>query len=271
MPDRHPLVAGKFYSNNQVQLQQTVKTLLDATSGTLEPLALMLPHAGYQFCGSIIGQTLGTSKLPSTLVLLGPNHSGRGKALAVWPEGKWHSPLGALEVDADFAASCLAAKVGFEADLDAHASEHSLEVLLPFLQLHCPGVRIVPVCVALNDLDALRRAGQGLARCISEEQQAGRKVAIIISSDMNHFDNQEMTVQKDTLALAPLLELEAEKFFSCVRTNRISMCGVCPATLALFATKMLGAKHAELVAYGTSASTTNDTRRVVGYAGVRIY
>ena len=271
MPDRHPVVAGRFYSADPRRLQHEIKMLLDPAPCMFDTLALMLPHAGHMFCGSIIGQTLGAAKLPSTLVLLCPNHSGKGKALAVWPKGEWHTPLGALEVDANFAACCIQTNSGFEADLDAHATEHSLEVLLPFLQIHSPGVRIVPVAVALNDLEGLRRAAQGLALCMEEENNAGRSVSIVISSDMNHFENQELTVQKDTRALATLLELDPEKLFTTVRTERISMCGVCPATLGLFACKIMGAQKAELVAYGTSASVNGDTGRVVGYAGVRIY
>jgi AmmeMemoRadiSam system protein B len=49
------------------------------------------------------------------------------------------------------------------------------------------------------------------------------------------------------------------------------MCGVCPATLALFAAKELGAREAKLAAYGTSAAASGETRRVVGYAGVYIH
>jgi AmmeMemoRadiSam system protein B len=148
--------------------------------------------------------------------------------------------------------------------------EHSLEVLLPFLQCHTPGIRVAPVAVALNDLERLRAAGEGLARCIREEGEAGRSVALVVSSDMNHFDNQEVTVQKDTRALAPLLELSPEELFNTVRAERISMCGVCPATLALFAAKALGAHEAKLVAYGTSAAASGDTGRVVGYAGAYV-
>jgi AmmeMemoRadiSam system protein B len=87
---------------------------------------------------------------------------------------------------------------------------------------------------------------------------------------MNHFANQEVTVQKDTKALAPLLELSPEKLFNTVREERISMCGVCPATMALFASNALGAREAKLVAYGTSAAASGDTGRVVGYAGAYV-
>ena len=270
MSDRHPVVAGRFYSGDPAHLRREIASCLGAAREEIAPLMVMLPHAGYMFCASIIGETLSKLRLPQSVFLLGPNHSGRGKALSVWPDGKWFTPLGAVEVDAALATRCLDAAAGFEANLDAHATEHSLEVLLPFLQCHTPDIRVVPVAVALNTLDGLRAAGAGIARCVREEREAGRQVALVVSSDMNHFDNQERTVQKDTKALAPLLELSPEALFNTVRAERISMCGVCPATLALFAAKELGASEAKLVAYGTSAAASGDSGRVVGYAGAYI-
>ena len=270
MSDRHPVVAGRFYTGDPARLRREVESYLGAAREEITPLMVMLPHAGYMFCGSIIGETLSKVRLPQSVFLLGPNHSGRGRPLSVWPEGRWITPLGAVEVDAALAARCLDTAAGFEANLDAHAAEHSLEVLLPFLQCHTAGIRVVPVTVALNNLEGLRAAGKGIAGCIREERQAGRDVTLVVSSDMNHFDNQERTVQKDTKALTPLLELLPEDLFNTVRAERISMCGVCPATLALFASKELGAREAKLVAYGTSAAASGDTGRVVGYAGAYV-
>lgn len=270
MPDRRPVAAGRFYSGDPEPLRREVESFLGNGHGGIEPLMFMLPHAGYVYCGSVIGATLRLLRPPSTLVLLGPNHSGKGRALAVWPEGKWSTPLGSVEVDAALATRICEAKTGFEADQDAHVSEHSLEVLLPFLQVRVPDLRIVPVAVSLRDLEALRRAGETLAACVREECAAGRGLALLVSSDMNHYENQERTVQKDTAALAPLLALSPEDFFAAVRGQHISMCGVCPATLALFACTALGAKEAQLAAYATSAAASGDTDRVVGYAGVYV-
>ena len=270
MADRHPVVAGRFYTNDPERLRREVEGCLASAREEITPIMVMLPHAGYMFCASIIGETLSKLRLPQSIFLLGPNHSGRGKALSVWPHGQWITPLGPVEVDAALAARCLDTTAGFEANLDAHAAEHSLEVLLPFLQCHTPGIRVAPVAVALNTLEGLRVAGEGIARCIREEREAGRQVALVVSSDMNHFDNQERTVEKDTKALAPLLQLSPEALYNTVRAERISMCGVCPATLALFAAKELGAREAKLVAYGTSAAASGDFSRVVGYAGAYV-
>jgi AmmeMemoRadiSam system protein B len=72
------------------------------------------------------------------------------------------------------------------------------------------------------------------------------------------------------MALAPLLALSPQEFFDTVRRRHISMCGVCPATLALFACASIGARQAQVAAYSTSAAVSGDAERVVGYAGVYI-
>ena len=64
------------------------------------PWGLMLPHAGYVYCGRVLGATLAGVELPRTLIVLCPNHTGRGQTLGVWPEGAWLTPLAPLPVDA---------------------------------------------------------------------------------------------------------------------------------------------------------------------------
>ena len=46
------------------------------------------------------------------------------------------------------------------------------------------------------------------------------------------------------------------------------MCGYGPAIAMLTAVKELGAQHAELAKYATSADTSGDRSAVVGYAGI---
>lgn len=267
MPLRHPVVAGRFYTADADALRSEVAGLLGSPrEARIEPLMVMLPHAGYVYCGAIIGETLSRVRLPETVFLLGPNHTGRGAPLSVWPDGRWFTPLGPVDVDAELAAAIIDAGVGFLPDTEAHRMEHSLEVLLPFLQLHTPGLRIVPIVVAAGETQ-LQTAGQALGSLLRAERETGRAVGLIVSSDMNHFADQQTTLKKDALALERLLALNPEGLIRTVRNNDISMCGVRPATLALHALKVLGGRTAELVRHGTSGDVTGDTRQVVGYAG----
>ena len=171
---RQPVVAGRFYPDGPEDLRQEVLHFLDAGARALPaprhttPVALMLPHAGHVFCGQIIGATLAGMRLPRTLILLCPNHTGMGRPLSVWPDGAWLTPLGPVTVDAGLAAALCEGATVFEADTHAHLREHALEVILPFLQVRQPEpFRIVPVCVGTRQREVLHQAGRDLARLLA--------------------------------------------------------------------------------------------------------
>lgn len=275
MPYRAPVLAGQFYADAPEALAASVDAFLAAgaertASLHCVPVAapmLLLPHAGHVYCGRIIGETLARVRPAERVILLCPGHTPEAGGLAVWPEGAWGTPLGPVPVDAELAGALLAQDAGYVADTRPHLREHAIEVLLPFLQRHSPGAAIVPVVVSARP-DELMRAGQALAIVLRQAEDAGRPAMVIVSSDMHHFGDAALTTRLDERALAPLLALDPAGLYNTVVRERISMCGVQPATLALFAGRRLGLSQAELVAHTTSAEATGDERRVVGYAGV---
>ena len=76
-------------------------------------------------------------------------------------------------------------------------------------------------------------------------------------------------MHKDALALTQALSCDPEGLLATVERHKITMCGAAPLALALFAAHALGEPWAELCLYDTSATASGDTRRVVGYAGLR--
>jgi AmmeMemoRadiSam system protein B len=281
--DRHPVVAGQFYPGSPQALEAQVRAYLDlaapgAPAGTGKPAAdaappepallAMTPHAGYVFSGPVAGVTLAAAAPHPTVLLLGPNHTGRGAPMALWPDGGWLIPGGRVPVDEELAGALLATVPGFGADHAAHLGEHSLEVVLPFLRALNPATTFVPVAVAVHRLDALLAAGEAVAGVLQDRRDQGRPVSIVVSSDMNHFADDATTRDLDALALERVLALDATGLLRVVRERGITMCGVLPMTLALTAAVRLGASRAEVVAYDTSARASGDASRVVGYAGV---
>lgn len=279
---RRPVVAGRFYPGDPEALAAEVDGYVGASrardaagadspadAGDSRPRAVMLPHAGYVYCGAVIGAVLAGAELPRTLVLLGPNHTGAGAPLSVWPEGAWLTPLGPVPVDGGLAAR-IHSRRPFAADVAAHAGEHSLEVLLPFLQRLPGGVpRIVPICVGVGDPDVLRAAGGILADAVRESGEGD--VAFVVSSDMNHYESESATLEKDDAALERVLACDPDGLLEVVARRRISMCGAAPMALALSALKSLSDAplRARLVMHDTSATVSGDAAHCVGYAGVR--
>ena len=276
-PERAHAVAGYFYPGKAGTLASTVKGLLaaaqrpDSPEIVDTPIMLMVPHAGYIYSGKVAAEGLNQVRLPETIFLLGPNHTGKGQRLAVWPGGCWRTPLGAVPVDEDIVRLLTGSGAGFASDTAAHAADHCLEVVLPFLQVLVPALRIIPISVSWRDLAGLRRAAEVLAQTCEGLEAGGRKVCLLVSSDMSHFLQDESARRVDAVALERLLALDPEGLFNTVLGQRISMCGVLPATLALFAAKQRGATQARQAAYATSGDVTGDRSRVVGYSSVIVW
>lgn len=102
---RGPAVAGQFYPARAARLKADVTDLLDRSQPPREALAVVVPHAGYVYSGPVAGAVYGRVSIPETVALLGPNHTGRGVPVSVWPGGAWRTPLGDVEVDEAFVAA----------------------------------------------------------------------------------------------------------------------------------------------------------------------
>ena len=264
---RNPVVAGQFYPASASQLKAMVESFIDEQVTREEAIGLVLPHAGYIYSGPVAGAVISKIKFKDTFVIIGPNHTGRGKPLSIMTEGTWKTPLGQVEIDSELGKQILAGSGHLEEDEEAHQYEHSIEVQLPFLQYFKPDVRIVPIMLGYSTGAVLKEIGRGIARAIKE---LDRGAVIIASSDMTHYESQESARKKDTKAIEAILDLNEDELLKRVDELKISMCGYAPTVSLISAAKELGAAGAELVRYQTSGDITGDYSSVVGYAGVII-
>lgn len=262
---RAPVVAGQFYPGNPRVLRAEVTRLLGQPKAAVPALGVIAPHAGYVYSGAIAGKTLAAIQLSEQILCLGPNHHGHGQRAAVFAQGQWQTPLGAIAVAEPLAAELLQVVPGLREDYQAHLPEHSLEVLLPFVQIRSPQSRIVPLCLAQMPLDQLLELGRGIGRVL---QRQAAPVLMLCSSDMNHFEADSISRQKDQRAIERILDLDPEGLYHTVREGRISMCGVVPAVVMLAAARVLGASTASLLEYDNSGAVSGDHQSVVGYAGI---
>jgi len=264
---RQAAVAGQFYSADPVLLRRQILELTPAAASR-QALGIVSPHAGYLYSGAIAAATFARVTIPNRVVIIGPNHHGFGHPAAIYADGSWETPLGAVRVDADFAGRLLQRCPQTGADSAAHRFEHSLEVQIPFLQVRNPGARIVPVCLGHLPLAELLELGEGLAALVAADP---RPTLVVASSDMTHYETGEVARGKDQLAIDRILALDPEGLYRTVRERRISMCGVLPTVVLLAAARVLGTAGAELIRYGNSGDVTGDQQEVVGYAGLAIW
>jgi MEMO1 family protein len=265
---RHPAVAGRFYPGDPDDLRAEVRGYLSQASTNQAPvraMACIVPHAGYMYSGHVAGAVFARVEVPKRCVVLCPNHTGVGRALAVMSEGAWQTPLGDVPLDGGLAAALKERFPALQEDSTAHRAEHAAEVELPFLFLRQPELRFVPIAVGTGQFEALEQLGKALADVIAGLNDP---ILIVASSDMNHYEPDAVTRVKDHRAIERILTLDPRGLHDVVTQQDISMCGLGPAVAMLTAARQLGAKSAELVKYATSGDVSGDRNMVVGYAGV---
>ncbi len=265
---RQPVVSDRFYPGDPAVLRQTLADLIpDLPDGEkVQAKGVIVPHAGYVYSGSVAGETFARVNIPETVIILGPNHTGMGRPLALGISD-WTMPLGMVPIERQLAISILKNSEVLVDDDTAHLQEHSLEVQVPFLQYLQPNLSIVPIVVSHVSYNDCRRAARDLVQAITGYD---KPVLLVASTDMTHYESRASASAKDRLALERILALDPQGLYETVLGNRISMCGVMPTTIVLLAAMELGASQAELVRYTDSGEVSGDTAQVVGYAGLVI-
>jgi AmmeMemoRadiSam system radical SAM enzyme/AmmeMemoRadiSam system protein B/AmmeMemoRadiSam system protein A len=260
--------AGQFYPADPQEMTRDLNRFV-AAAGECDRAcydAVMLPHAGWMYCGSVIGKTLARVNVPELVIVLCPNHTGFGATWSVSPADRWEIPGASIPIDADIRNRLLELAPQLTCEPDAHREEHAVEVLLPFLHRFNPSLRLVPIVVGAHEYEQTVGLARALSSVICERTQ---RVLLVISSDMNHFAKERENRRLDFLALDAMLTGDSRRLYDVVRANRISMCGVIPAVTVMQAiTERNGTLQLALVDYTNSGQVTGELRRVVGYAGV---
>ncbi len=255
---RPPAVAGQFYPGQAAELQQAVDAYLqEASSDVPCPKAVIAPHAGYIYSGSIAAKAYaqvanGVDRI-SRVILMGPAHRVGFRGMALSGADFYATPLGQVPIDK--AAIDSIRSLPAVGNLDqAHAEEHSLEVHLPFLQRCLKAFTLVPIVVG--------QCAPGDVARVLNTLWGGEETLIVISSDLSHFLNYEQAIEKDRntsdLIVSRSSELTGEQTCGCQPLNGFM--------------QVLREKDLEVSELGllNSGDTAGDPERVVGYGAYAV-
>jgi len=280
---RQPVLSGSWYPADPQTLASTVDEYLAGadpdrrTRG--QALLIVAPHAGYTYSGPTAGRLFGLLRddTPDRVFLLAPNHQHPLDRIALTGADAFATPLGRVAVDTA-ATARLAAAPGFAVNDQAHAREHAVEILLPFLQRTWPGSRapaVVPMLVPRLDRAAILRAGQEVADLRSS--LAGDTL-LLVSSDFTHYgpafgflpfteDIPRSLENLDSGAILRILAGDPEALLDYGEESGITMCGLPAAAVALAAGLPEG-YEAGLVDYSRSGDRDGDYSTSVSYASI---
>ncbi len=275
-------LAGSWYPGQPAELSRMVDGFLATASGALaqEPAGksigvLISPHAGYVFSAPVAayGFKAASARKVSTVIILAPSHHFSFSGASVWAQGAFETPLGRIEVDTDLAARILSfdKRFTFRKDVFEGAPgqpENSVETQLPMVQRAFPGARIVPVILGYPpDADVLRSMADALALAVGKRDD----VLVDVSVDQSHFHTEAQAHEIDGRGLKAIESMDVEALWQGHRDGSMEVDGFHVVTAAMLYAKAQGFGKAKVLKYATSADTTGDKDRVVGYASVIFY
>jgi hypothetical protein len=275
---RKPAVAGSFYPSDSSELTKLIDDcylhhlgpgrLPPKERGSADIVALVVPHAGYEYSGPVAAHSyLCASSLPDPdlIVIVAPNHYGMGSGVSTCSGGEWETPLGRMKVDGKAAAALAKASGVVDFDPASHRIEHSLEVQLPFLQrIYGSAIPFVPISLSFQDIQTSSDVARGVASVLK-----GKKALLIASSDFTHYEPVDQARRKDLALIHDIELMDVDSFYSTLERLRVTACGFGAIATVIQVSKALGFKKGELLRYANSGDTTGDYDQVVGYGSLR--
>lgn len=271
---RSEAVAGSFYPENKKELRTFIENSIREAkideNSVKNAYSYVAPHAGYIYSGNTAAFTYKALSFKSnlkdldTVVVVGPNHTGYGTAISVSLDD-WKTPLQIARNDSEFSSALAEGSELIHIDESAHKFEHSVEVQLPFIQSVVPHAKFAFVCMG----DQGEEASQALLKSILKAESAtGRKIAVIASSDFNHYESSKTAAGKDMKLIEALARLDSKRFNKLIDELNDSACGYGPITTAMLYAGSKGAREGMLLKYSNSGDTTGDYSSVVAYASL---
>ena len=267
-------IAGQWYPGDSHRLGESVDRYLEAAGQPKlegEVIAIMVPHAGHMYSGSVAGYAFAAVRgLATELVaVVSPMHHLYSQELLTTSHTHYATPLGHIPVDREAVNvldGYLQSELGFGLAQVKNDLEHSLEIELPFLQRSLkPDFKLLPVMVLEQTVQVAHALGRALAKVLS-----GRQALLVASTDLSHFYDQDTANRLDAEVLRYVEAFDPEGVIQVEEKGRGFACGRGALAAVMWAAKELGANHVQILHHATSGDVTGDFDRVVGYGSAVI-
>lgn len=248
-------VAGSFYpAEADACLRQVDDALAGARAAPLAAKAVIAPHAGFVYSAPIQASAYAPLRAGrgeiTRVVILAPAHRLAFKGLALSPAESWDTPLGAMAVDWPFLSRILSLP-DVAVTAAPFAREHALEIQLPFIRRALGAeVAICPILVG--------GAGPDLVAAALRALWGGPETAIVVSSDLSHYLDDQAAQARDAGAAVAIELLKGDALTGEFACGHRAIAGL----LAEARARDLRATTLDL---RNSAATRGGTDRVVGY------
>jgi len=257
--------AGSFYSANCTEIEKQFAyfdTMLQNSDFkapiNIEPLAIIVPHAGYIYSGftANVAYSVVKNLKPKRILLIGPSHRVAFEGGSVAMFDRYTTVCGDIVIDKNYGTLLLQQFPFLNFNLDAH-NEHSTETQSLFIKKTFPKSTIVEIVYGRVDYESIAK--------VIEFALKDNDTFVVISTDLSHFYHQSKANQLDSICLEAIAKLDLT-----IWNKGCEACGRVGVKALLKVAKDKGLQS-RLLDYRTSADVTKDDTRVVGYVSGVIY
>ncbi len=263
---RKAAVRGTFYPKECSEIKAYLKKFNHSFENipitqevqNIIPRAVIVPHAGYIYSGFTANFAYRFLKQTKAkrIIVIGPSHHHYFKGISGSYYEQYETPCGELKIDSPYLfALAKQFDIGFEPN--AHESEHSTEVQMPFIKHYFPKSQIIELIYSDTTV-------KNIAPLITALLQNKDNV-VVISSDLSHFHSLKEAKILDENCLKGIETLDLHKL-----ANGCEACGLIGIQAMILAAKQLQLSS-KLLDYRTSYDASGDSSSVVGYMSAMFY
>ena len=290
--------AGRWFPADADSLRTIVDKYLSASPPEVPkaPVALIVPHAGYEFSGPVAGKTYATvsagrvasparggpawgggdkGRTYRRVILFGLSHQYALSGASVLRVEAFDTPLGRIPVDIEARDALLACPVVKE-QAAAHRTEHSVENQLPMLQRALGEFKMVEVLVGEMSVKDRATLADAVRALVDDS------TLLVASSDFTHFGPNfgyvpfrsrlpENLKALNDMAVREILEVDVPGWDANLEKTHDTICGQAGIGLLLKIVEPWDDVRGGRVAYDTSGNLTGDWANSVTYTGIALW
>jgi AmmeMemoRadiSam system protein B len=215
---------------------------------SLNPKALIVPHAGWMYSGftANFAYRIAKNTHPKTVAVIGPSHKFAFEGISATLEDTYETPCGDLPIDTTVTKNLLE---NFNVqNLEYVHVEHSTEVQMPFIKHYFDSIDIIELIYSNYSPLKLKEIINYLIK---------NNILVVISSDLSHYYDLKTANALDNNCLEAVNNQDVQLLKNCEACGKIGIETLIHSSNELNLTPLI-------IDYRTSADISGESQ-VVGY------
>ncbi|GAB1484036.1 AmmeMemoRadiSam system protein B [Treponema sp.] len=258
-------MAGIFYPESASETNAALDAFSLYEGEGEQARAIIAPHASWEISGRTAAMAFkaAAGRDISRVVIIGPLHERSEEGIFLSDSTAFETPLGDIVIDTELSEELGSCGTNFVINDIPHLSEHSIEILLPFIKRCFPRALLVPILLSGSKPSLVSSLARGFDFVFAPIIDS---VLFVISSNLSdHLEAAKSHSHSDTF-LKLALDNDRDGILSALDASEISACGAAPCA-ALLGTQLMRCGK-RIVAESSSSDKDDEESKLVRYAAI---